>query len=391
MDYDSLTDQINNAVTSTGTSWEPVVGGLDKVSSSAMGFAWGMGNNRVWVCQLPCQGNWKEVEFPGTVRDVITDDYHVYVLSQDHLATKLANNTDEWVLVGVPADITKIISTGSYIWGQAGDNKYRLAKPGVTGDWRRVQDPLNIKITSASSGHLYGVGADGSAMVTDESMQSAWSVIPEIGGKYSTIIGDADQTAIYGIDSTNSLRRCMNGKCTGVDTQGYTPQAITIDPTSQALWMTTSNASKSGNIFTQPLTGNYADLLKKVQPLDEKRDQIVEEAVVQGAQSQTTEELQKTYEMVQEVFRKLFGMKPVVASEADEKRLKDNIDSNNAHANAIYRILPFIQGLLIVLALTIAVYALGDLFGSSVHLVAFTVFFGGMLAVTGVFINISYN
>ena len=91
MDYDSLTDQINNTLSSgisKGTSWEAVPGGLDKVSASAMGFAWGMGGGRVWVCQLPCAGNWKQVDVPVTssLRDIVTDDTHIYVLFQDNLA-----------------------------------------------------------------------------------------------------------------------------------------------------------------------------------------------------------------------------------------------------------------------------------------------------------------
>lgn len=234
MDYDSLTDQINNTLSSgisKGTSWEAVPGGLDKVSASAMGFAWGMGGGRVWVCQLPCAGNWKQVDVPVTssLRDIVTDDTHIYVLFQDNLAMKLANNTDEWVVVQVPDDISKIISTTSYIWGQAGTQKYKLPKPGMTGNWIPVKDDMNVKVTSASSGHLYGVDSKGEAMITDEAMRTSWAVIPEFGGKYTAIYGEADQTALFGIDSENSLKRCLNGKCQGVDTQGYTPRTLLLN------------------------------------------------------------------------------------------------------------------------------------------------------------------
>jgi len=390
MDYDTLTDQVNNTLTTTGETWEPIVGGLDKVSSSAMGFAWGMGKGHVWICQLPCQGNWKQVDLPDSpsIRDVITDDIHVYVLTQHQLSTKSANNVDDWVSINLPDDITKIIGTASYIWGQAGDKKYRLAKPGVTADWRLVEDPTDVKITSASSGHLYGVSSDGKAMVTDESMQSAWSVVPEVGGKYSAIFGDVDQTAIFGIDATNSLQRCMNGKCSGIDTQGYTPQNITIEPDSKKLWMTTTTSGKSGNIFNQAVTTNYADLLKTIQPIDAKRDQAVKEAVSQHSQSTNTETMSKQFDAIKKFLSKVFHLKSLSSHEEDGKILEDNLNSTGTETSILNKVLPFIQQFLIVLALIVMVYAMGDYLGEATHLVALSVLLGGICYISGIYISI---
>lgn len=382
MDYDTLTDQVNNTLSSgisKGTSWETVPGGLDKVSASAMGFVWGMGGGRVWVCQLPCTGNWKQVDVPvsSALHDIVTDDSHIYVLFQDKMAMKLANNTDEWVVVQVPSDITKIISTSSYIWGQAGDQKYKLPKPGMTGNWIPVKDEMNIKVTSASSGHLYGVGADGKAMVTDEAMQTSWAVIPEFGGKYTAIYGEADQTALFGIDSENSLKRCLNGKCRGVDTQGYTPQNITIEPSTKQMWMTTTTPGKSGNIFNQPLSFDYTDIIKSVQPIDTKRDQAVDQVKVQYEQATYSGMMSKQFDMLKKMVAALFNIKPASSHEEDQKVLQGDIDNATYELSVLHDVLPFIQKLLIVLALTVVVYAASDYLGSATHVIALAVLLAG--------------
>jgi hypothetical protein len=382
MDYDSLTDQVNTAVSSgisEGIDWNAVPGGLDKVSASSKGFAWGMGSGSIWICQLPCQGNWKEVAPPSNsrVRDVITDDTHVYVLLQSQLAIKLSDNSDEWVVVDLPDSIEKIISTSSYIWGQAGEKKYRLPKPGMKGNWIPAEDKLNVKITSASSGHLYGVDPSGKAMVTDESMQSAWSVIPEFGGKYTAILGDADQTAIFGIDSENSLKRCLNGKCSGVDTQGYTPQNITIEPTSKQMWMTTTAPGKSGNIFNQSLSTDYTDILKTVQPLDVKRDDVVQQVENQFQQSTYSGIMGKQFASLKKMLSQIFNIKPAASHEADQKRIQKRIDNTEYQLGVLRNILPLIQKMLIVFALTICVYLGSDYLGSATHIIALAVLVSG--------------
>lgn len=382
MDYDSLTDQVNTEISShvsKGTDWNAVPGGLEKVSSSAKGFAWGMGSGNVWICQLPCEGNWKQVKSPSSsaLRDVITDDNNVYVLFQDVLAIKSSDNTDEWVSINLPDSIGKIISTASYIWGQAENKKYKLPKPGMTGNWIPVEDKLNVTITSASASHLYGVSPDGKAMVTDEAMQSSWSVVPEFGGKYKAILGDSDQTGIYGISGDNSLQRCLNGKCQGVDTKGYTPQNITIDPTSKQMWMTSTTPGKSGNIFSQSLATDYTDILRTVQPIDEKRDQAVKEAEIQFDQTTYSGIMSKQFEFLKKMINDLFKIKPASSHEADQKILEGDINTTNSELYILQNMLPFIQELLIVLLLTILVYCASDYLGVFTHFLAFAVLISG--------------
>jgi hypothetical protein len=380
MEYDTLTDQINNTVSgiSKGITWESVPGGLDKVSASAMGYVWGMGGGNLWLCQLPCTGNWKQITAPATsLLDIVTDDSHIYALFQAKLAMKLANNTDEWVTVNVPDGMTKIVSTSSYIWGQSGNQKYKLPKPGMTGNWIPVKDDLNIRVTSAGSGHLYGVNPEGQAMITDEAMQTSWLIIPEFGGKYTAILGDVDQTAIYGIDSENSLKRCLNGRCQGVDTQGYTPQNITIEPSSRQMWMTTTTPGKSGNIFNQSLNTDYSEILKSVQPIDKKRDDVVEQVKSEYNQSTYSGMMSEQFESLKKLITDLFNIKPAQSHNDDQKVLEGDINSTKYELNILNGILPIIQKLLIVLGLTVVVYAASDFLGSATHIIALAVLIAG--------------
>jgi hypothetical protein len=292
---------------------------------------------------------------------------------------KSSDNTDEWITVNLPDSIEKIISTASYIWGQAGQKKYKLPKPGMTGNWIPVDDKLNIKITSASAGHLYGVDAAGQAMVTDEALQSAWSTIPEFGGKYTAIIGDADQTALFGIDDTNSLKRCLNGKCNGVDTQGYTPRNITIEPNSKQMWMTTTAPGKSGNIFKQALSNDYTDILRTVQPLDVKRDETVKKAETQFEQSTYSGIMAKQFAILKKMVDQLFNIKPAASHEKDQKRIQKKIDNTEYQLRVLKDAIPLIQKMLVVFAMTVCVYAASDYLGSATHLIALAVLVGGIV------------
>jgi hypothetical protein len=299
-----------------------------------------MGSGNIWICQLPCQGNWKQVAPPtqASLRDIVTDNENVYVLLQNQLAIKSSDNTNEWIT---------------------------------------VEDKLNIKITSASSGHLYGVDSSGKAMITDEAMQSSWSVIPQFGGKYKAIIGDADQTAIFGIDDSNSLKRCLNGKCRGVDTQGYTPQNITIEPTSKQMWMTTTAPGKSGNIFNQPLSTEYTDILKTVQPIDVKRDQTVKQVETQFDQSTYSGIMSKQFDTVKNMLSQLFNIKSASSHEDDQKKIQRRIDNTEQQLNVLKGVIPLIQKILVVFALTICVYLGSDFLGSTTHFFALVVLISG--------------
>ena len=389
---DSLTDQLNalvNTELTAKTSWNSVSGGLDKVSASSMGFAWGSGGGKLWICQLPCSGDWKQVNVPGlsSITDITTDDTNVYVLFQTvqprlKLGIKLASNVDEWIIVDVPTGITKIVSTSSYVWGQSGIQKWKLPKPGTTGNWIAVSDPQNIHITSASSRTLYGIDASGIALKTDESLQSGWTAVPEfIGDRITSLIGDADQTAVYGIDTTNKVKRCGSGKCDPVDTQGYIPQNLTVEPITKQLWMTSTTPSDSGNIFNKFDSNDYSSILQSVHPLEQQRDDIVISAESEYKQNTAATMLFRQLQTIKSILSRTFGISPVA------KKLYDNATTQSGNvANDIVQQIqqleqstPILKNILMVLLAAICVYLFGSVLGWISHVLALVVLVGGTI------------
>ena len=329
--YDSVTDQINSFISTqinAESTWNAIPGGLDKVSTSSMGFAWGIGKGIVYSCQLPCNGEWKVDQKINGASDIVTDDTHVYVLSSQLLFIKSANGTDEWLQIATPSLIS-IFCTSSYIWGQDSSNKkYRLAKPGITGNWVEIVDASNTKITSASGNSIYGIDILGSAMKTDEAMQSGWSVIPDfIGTKYSKIMGEIDNTALYGLDTTNQLKRCVSGKCDNVNTKGYTPQNISIEPQSKTLWMTSSVPGTLGNIFTKQDSLDSNEIFKTVTPLDKQRDDILTESEKQFQDTTHTSLMTKQIQAVSAFLSKFFNinLKKKTLDESQKKHLEEHV------------------------------------------------------------------
>ena len=52
--YDSLTDESNNFITTQlnqKSIWNAIPGSLNKVSTSSLGFAWGIDSSKVYYCQ----------------------------------------------------------------------------------------------------------------------------------------------------------------------------------------------------------------------------------------------------------------------------------------------------------------------------------------------------
>ena len=78
--YDLITDEINTLL-KVNPDWNEIPGGLTKVSSSSLGFSWGISSGKVYYCRLPCTGEWKQVDIPNNAIDISTDDTYVYVLT----------------------------------------------------------------------------------------------------------------------------------------------------------------------------------------------------------------------------------------------------------------------------------------------------------------------
>jgi hypothetical protein len=385
MEFDTTTDQLNTLISTEFSSeslWNAVPGGLQKVSTSSIGFVWGIGNGIVYACQLPCSGDWKKVDLPASALDITTDDSYVYVLynsgNSTVLAKKSANNTDDWITIPAKVGMTKLTNTASYVWSQVGTQKWKLPKPGTTGNWLAVPDPANVTITSASSTSLYGVDGSGKALKSDESLQSGWSVIPEFGSKMSAIVGDIDQTAIFGVDDSNKLNRCENGKCSNVDVP-FTPQNISIEPVSKQLWMTTVTSGTSGNIFNKKDDNDYSDILQAAKPIDQKRDEIV--SGIQSDYEETTyaNMLSNQFNILKKMIGATFDGPKQKDMESTQHDLNESVKTLDEQIRQLEYSMPFLYTVLIVLALTLAIYMFSGLFGSYTHWIALLCILGGTI------------
>jgi hypothetical protein len=295
--FDSLTDQINGLL-QVDPSWKSIPGGLSKVSTSSLGFSWGISSQNVYYCRLPCSGEWTNVPIPDTVVDIITDDSHVYVLGKTTFMSKLASNMEDWIVIPAPSGAVSILSTSSNIWAQdASGKKWKLAKPGTTGNWIAVDDTSGTILTSASGSSLYGIQS-GKAVKSDESLQSGWSPLAEFEGTMTKVFGDLDKTALYGLDSKNSLSRCASGTCANIDTPG-TPQNLSID-SKGTLWMTTTTQGVKGNIYTKPDSLTLPDTSE----LDKQRDAVVHEAQINYQKRSVEQTLQDIVEFLGKLIKK---------------------------------------------------------------------------------------
>jgi hypothetical protein len=396
-EYDSVTDNINSILSTQLTSvlqWSNIPGSLVKASSSPAGYAWGYNaSNVVYVCQLPCNGNWKPVNLEtygiSSIQDLTTDSSNVYILMTDksgktNLLIGPATNQGSWNMIPVPFAATNVFSTNTYIWAQdASNNKQKCPKPCTSSNWLASPDK-KVKITSASSSALYGTDASGNGMRTDENLQSSWSPISGLSGlKLRTLIGQADQTALYGIDTSSSAYRC-EGNCTTpeelnpLDTSGYMPLNLTTD--GKKLWMTTTTSGEKGNIFNRLDRPDYSSIMNEVTPLDQNRDKIVDSIDHEYNQQTQLMVANKQITTVVDFFSQMFKFDTASAKDTknEQSALQDKVKDVQGKLDQISSVQPLIQNLLIVVAIVAAIYMLGSFLGWIVHVLAFVVLVAGV-------------
>jgi hypothetical protein len=379
MDYSALTDQINTLITAETTKdWVNIPGGLDKVSESSIGAVWGIKSGQLYVCLLPCKGEWTLQEFPEAspnlkILDFTTDDSLVYVLWNNPdtqaigLMTKNGNNSGEWSRASLSPKLTNLFNTSSYIWGQSGKQKYKLPKPGTTSNWMLATDTSDVTITSASSTSLYGVDSKGVAYKTDEALQSAWTPIPQFKGVFTGILGQQDQTGIYGI-SNNQLQKCVGDSCETIPLQS---PIQTLSPNPNNLWMTSTTQGNLGNIYmqdTQP-----PNLIEDTQSLNEQRDKLVEDTQTNYQTSTYYNIMSKQLSDIQTMLNGLIANKKV-----DTKPLEQSLKGAQGTTQQLESALPRLLQILIIIVLIILVYLCSGMLGFMTHYIAFAVFIGGI-------------
>jgi hypothetical protein len=386
-EYEDSTNAINSIVStqlSSVLNWINVPGAMTKVSSSASGFAWGFNSsNNLYVCQLPCTGAWTQVDITkenaGTIQDITTDLTNVYVLGSNVLLTAPSTNQGQWNIVTVPFSATKIFSTHTNIWAQdAINNKQKCPKPCMSANWI-ASGEKDVIITSSSDSSLYGKAADGSAMKTDENLQSGWSPIDGLA-KVSMLVGDVDQEALYGVDmSSNPFK--FDGTQQPLTTQGYAPLNLTVDPTSKQMWMTTTTSGDKGNIFTRLENPDYGTVTNAIAPIDKSRDQVVSQ--ITKAYSNQTEvmTINKQITDVVNYFKKMFKLDGDTGKKGAEQssQIQYKIRDTQAQLDQITNIQPILQQLIVILFVALLLYVmLSSIFGAITNVIVLGVIGAGM-------------
>jgi hypothetical protein len=394
--YDQTTQNINNTLStqlSSVLTWANIPGELTKVSSSSYGFAWGFSESSVYVCQLPCSGNWQPVDLSkfdiSRVIDVDTDDTNVYILANAASSIVMLMNTADgrgvWNSVPVPFAATQIFSTHSYIWAQdSGNNKQKCPKPCTTTNWIPVSEN-KVKITSASATSLYGVDPSGSGVKSDEVLQSGWLPIAGLlGRKINSVIGDIDYTSLYSVDTNSKVSKC-EGDCsmktvTPVDTQGFSPLNLTADPTSKTLWMTAQTKGDLGNIFSRPDKPDYSTIMNTITPLDKQRDTIVHDVTKEYNQQTGIMTVNKQVSDIEIFFKKIFGEQHKLAKTTKNASgsLEKLVQEQQVTLGQLNSVQPVVMGFVYTLIAVVIIYLAGSALGAFIHWIAFAVLLGGI-------------
>ena len=399
-EYDQLTKTIDDTLTSQVSSsltWVNIPGSLVKAVSSPGGYVWGYNtDNAIFTCQLPCTGNWQEVNlgsYGATVIDDIAVDYNnVYVLTTGKAGNKillvgLVSNRGQWNILNIPFTATKVFSTSMYLWAQdASNNKQKCAKPCTTSNWI-VSPEKTVTITSSSDTELYGKDGSGAAFKTDQNMTTGWAPIQGfLNNKWQSIIGQGGRTDIYGIDTKSHVYSCgescaFEDDVKPVDTKGYAPLNLSSDPESKSLWMTATTSGDKGNIFTRVDKPDYSSILNIIDPIDQKRDQIVEDVERDYANQTNTMTTNKQVGSVVDFVSSKMGINKQVGAQnaKDASLLNEQIQTTQQQLDKISSVTPKLIAILVTLVVVAGIYLLAEpILGSYVHLLAVIAFAVGL-------------
>lgn len=379
-EYETSTNAIDSIVStqlSSVLNWTGIPGSLIKASSSAAGFVWGYNaGGTVYTCQLPCTGNWTEVDFSqyqvSNVLDLTTDQTNVYLLYTNSAGTisllvSPATNQGTRTVIAVPFSATTIFSTHTYIWAQDGsNNKQRCAKPCNMPNWQ-VSTDAAVTITSSDDGMLYGKDASGQAMQTDETLQTPWQPIGDVHG---TIYGKGSDGTLYGIDSSQNAFQ-YNGTVSALYTGGLPPTNLSVD--GESMWMTTSTPGSLGNIFTRLQKPDYTTIMNTVSPIDRIRDKIADTVEAKFQRQTDVMIVNKQSNDIVAFFKKIFNLDKDTAKKANSQsgQISNNIRESQKQLDQISAVEPIILGVIGLLAVITLLYTFGSpIFGTYIHTAA---------------------
>lgn len=379
--FESITNSIDGMISTqlpSGLRWNNIPGTLTKVSPSASGFVWGFSSSGLYVCSLPCTGNWKQVPIDvSPIQDIVTDSSNVYVLGTKTLSIASANGKGPWVTITTPITATKLFSTNTYIWIQDhSGNKQKCPKPCTMPNWIASTDKIFITASNATS--LFGVDVSGLPVSTDESLQTGWKPISEMENLKVTSVIDGD----YALDLKNNLIECK-GNCNPVDTQGQNPLNVIVSP--NELWMTTESSGDKGNIFSKLMNPDADSIMSNVAPLDTQRQNVMSK--IEDVYSSQTQDIvqSKQIEDTVGIFRSLFKTDPNNANELkqQEEKYEKTVGSMQGKLDQINIVIPPLVTFVFALVLVAIVYIFFSSLGWIVHILALLILGGAYLVSSG--------
>jgi hypothetical protein len=386
-DFNSTTNTIDNIVSTQLSSvmkWMNVAGNMVKVSESSSGFVWGFNSaNQLYVCQVPCTGNWKEVDLKEygvtAIFDITTDLSNVYLLVRNSLETRLLISPvsqGPWVSIQAP-NVTKIFSTHTYIWGQDGTVKSKCAKPCSQGNWIRSPD-VSVEITGSDESSLYGL-LDGEPVRTDENIATEW--IPIGLSKFDKVLTKGED-GFYAFKTSGNLVKFDGTTETPIETNGQIPINLTLEPISKHLWLTSNGSSDKGNVFNKLEKPDYSSIQGLFVPLDKRRDDIVDGIENEYKQQTDVMTLNKQVKVVVDFLSDIFKTSNKTAKDgaSQETELQDRIKQTQTKLDQINVIEPLIFKFILLLLLIVFIYMVGTpIVGGYVNLVSVLVLVGGTI------------
>jgi len=246
-------------------------------------------------------------------------------------------------------------------------------------NWISIPD-TSVKITSSSDTSLYGIDASGNAMKTDETLQSGWSPISGFSVPVRDVIGDADTSALYGVDMNSTLFKVQNGSADPQSTKGYAPMNLTIDPANQQMWMTSATMGPKGNVFTRLENPDYTTILNTIAPLDKQRDQIVKDVTKEFNTQTEVMTVNKQVSDVVKFFKDMFHLDRTTGKKGIDQagHLEEQIFETQKQLDYINSTQPVFQNVIVLLAFVAIIYIIGSLLGKLVHILALVVLAGGL-------------
>jgi hypothetical protein len=352
---------------------------------------WGYNSDfNIYSCKEPCTGNWTMYErIPGDVfqlSDIKCDNENVYVMiraaenstegkeySNHRIGIRPVDGSGTWRFVRTPLSGSgrqnQLAVTDSFIFtGNSG-----CAKPCATETWVDAPIPAMGDLAAASANYTYGVAAPAGKLTvqrSNASMQTGWEDLPGLEN-VTPVAVESDNTAIYGTIGMGNERpvKCTppydsKDSCKPLDTGGRKPTSMSVNPTTNALYMTTVEPGPGGNIFQRLDTDNGPEVLaysdKAVKELDRDVNSLGGEIRIQNAEIRTGDTLKEASEVIHEA-TSLQG--PLETTQQETQMLRSQIlGSSQTSAGYSASLLPLqiitgtLAGMLVILLLLAPVF-----------------------------------